>query len=95
MRKFFANVGAVLLYLSVTLLAGYVPHDHADQSPHAHQDCAACELEIAFVANVPVVIVPVLSGETVTFPTPVSQSFQYVSSLAISTASRAPPVAPA
>jgi hypothetical protein len=91
-RQMFSGLAAIL-YLAIILMAGLVQHDHRDGRPFAHRDCQACQIELTFVADVPIVVVPILAGESVELPTPEVQSVSVVSSLFVSTASRAPPVA--
>ena len=91
-RQMFSGL-ACLLYAVVILMAGIISHDHRDSRHFAKRDCSACQLEITFVADVPLVVVPVAVGECVELPTPVHQTFSVVSPLFVATASRAPPFA--
>jgi len=94
MRSRLFTASVFLLYLSVALVFGVVHHHEHDCPLGDHHDCAACQWQIAAVADVPlttplvvswVIEIPWLVFDV---PRPSARSFAF-------SPSRAPPVTPA
>ena len=90
MNRRITALALCLLYFTLAIVAGTLPHNHSGGSLLAHKDCSACALHINGVADVPVAIVAV-ANTAIEFKTFHFDVFTPSAFFFLTSASRAPP----